>query len=118
MEAPVDVLPYLPAAATIAFVQKWLKTTHAYRTFVQAFPGSEKYAHWCVAGVLSLIAAAGIHYSFMGNLDSGGKIVIDVPSLAAMGHGLIDWYKAYILQHFIYAATSHAPPPGAPPPQP
>ncbi len=102
-----EVVPYLTSAATIVYIQKWLKTRDVYNKLITAFPGADKYAHWFFAGLMSLIAAAGIHYVWSGTLSDfltgkGGLLTITVPSLIDMLHGASDWFKVYILQHTIY----------------
>lgn len=97
-----EVVPYLTSAATIVYIQKWLKNKDVYKRFITAFPTADKYAHWFVAGIMSLVASAGIHYVWTGSLSGGGKFVIDVPPIIVVLHGISDWYKVYILQHFGY----------------
>ena len=104
MATPADItaVPYLTSAATIVYIQKWLKTRDFYQQFVTAFPASDKYVHWLAAGAMSLVAAAGIHYTWTGSLVGGGQFNVVVPTLMAMLHGVSDWFKVYILQHTIY----------------
>jgi hypothetical protein len=97
-----EVVPYLTSSATIVFIQKWLKSREFYQKFVAAFPGADKYAHWFVAGIMSLIAAAGIHYVWTGSLNEGGQLVLTIPAVGVIIHGLSDVFKVYILQHTIY----------------
>lgn len=104
-----EVVPYLTSAATIVAIQKWLKTTEFYAKFVAAFPGADKYAHWIVAGVSSIIAAAGIHLTWNWSATAGGTFSGTVPSVLDMLHGLADFFKVYILQHTIYEGTNKAP---------
>jgi hypothetical protein len=111
-----EVVPYFTSAATIVFVQKALKQTQLYARFIQAFPGADKYAHWFVAGLGSLIAAEGIHITYGWTVATGGTISFAVPGLAALLHGFSDWFKVYILQHTIYSST-HEPPYQPPPPK-
>ena len=110
-----EVVPYLTSAATIVYIQKFLKSRQAYATFVHTFPGADKYAHWFMAGTMSLIASAGIHAVWNGSLTEGGTITIAVPTLLTMLHGTSDWFKVYILQHTVYSAIKeppyHPPPP-------
>lgn len=103
-----EVVPYLTSAATIVYIQKFLKSRQIYASFVKAFPGADKWAHWFMAGLMSLVAAAGIHWAWSGTLTEGGTLTIMVPTLAAIVHGVSDWFKVYILQHTIYGA-SHEP---------
>lgn len=91
------------AAATIVFIQKWLKTKRVYAIFVQEFPGADKWAHRFVGAVGAIIAAAGIHITFNYNADVGGTFSGTIPSLTNMVHGLYDWYRVYIFQHAIYS---------------
>lgn len=95
-----EVVPYLTSAATIIYIQKWLKTRDVYRRFITAFPAADKYGHWLVAGVMSLVAAAGIHYTYIGTLETGGQLVFNIPAFTVIIHGISDWFKVYILQHF------------------
>lgn len=104
-----EIVPYLTSAATIVFIQKWLKTRTTYQQFVKAFPGADKYAHWLVAGVMSLVAAAGIHYTWSGTLHDGGILMITVPKLIDIFHGLSDFFKVYILQHTIHGSQVDIP---------
>ncbi len=102
-----EVVPYLSSAATIVMIQKWLKTNNIYNKLITAFPGADKYAHWFFAGLMSLAAAAGIHYVWSGSLNDfltgkGGLLTITVPSLMDMFHGTSDWWKVYVFQHAIY----------------
>src|SRR5258708_30818538 len=104
-----EVVPFLTSAATVAFVQKWLKTTQPYATFIKAFPGSDKYAHWCVAGIGSLIAATGIHLTWNWDMTAGGTFSGTIPSAWILLHGISDWFKVYILQHTVYESTRQTP---------
>lgn len=108
------VIPYLTSAATIVYVQKWLKTLEFYQRFVKAFPGADKYAHWVVAGAMSVIAATGIHWVWTGTLLNGGVLTINVPQLSDILHGVSSWFKVYITQHTIYEATTAGPTPAPP----
>lgn len=101
-----EVVPYLTSAATIVYIQKWMKQKDVYKRFVKEFPGADRYAHWLMAGIMSLVAAAGIHYTWTGNLTDGGHIAIDIPNLTTIGHGISDWFKVYILQHLAHDVTS------------
>lgn len=103
-----EVVPYLTSAATIAYIQKWLKTTDVYTRFVKAFPGADQYAHWFTAGIMSLIAAVGIHWTWTGSLTEGGTLTFAVPSLIVMLHAIADWFKVYILQHFAHDTVKRA----------
>ncbi len=103
-----EVVPYLTSAATIAYIQKWLKTTDYYMRFVKAFPGADVYAHWFMAGLMSLIAAVGIHWTYTGTLAAGGTITLAVPPLVTLLHGMADWFKVYILQHFAHDTVKRA----------
>jgi hypothetical protein len=103
-----EVVPYLTSAATIVYIQKWLKTRDVYQRFIIAFPTTDKYAHWFVAGLMSLIASAGIHYTWSGNLQAGGSFTILVPSFFGILHGISDWFKVYILQHFGHDAVTQS----------
>ncbi len=104
-----EVVPYLTSAATIVMVQKWLKTLQVYARFVEAFPGADRWAHWLVALVASLIAAAGIHIVWTGTFTEGGVATFNVPGVWAMVHGLGDWFKVFILQHTVYESTHQVP---------
>lgn len=107
-----EVVPFLTSAATIVYLQKWLKTRNLYVQFVKAFPGADKYAHWFVAGLMSLVTAAGIHAVWDGTLTSGGKLTIEIPSALLLLHGLSDWFKVYVLQATIYDSHLKPFPPG------
>lgn len=104
-----QVMSYATSAATIVAIQKWLKTREFYGTFVAAFPGSDKYAHWLIAGVCSLVAAAGIHVVWNWNATAGGTALITIPDLTTLLHGVSDWFKVYISQHTIYSMSHEAP---------
>jgi len=108
-----EVVPYLTSAATIVYVQKWLKTRQPYQQFVAAFPGADKYAHWVIAGTASLVVAAGIHITWNWDALHGGAFSGTIPDLMTILHGLGDWFKVYVLQHTVYEAT-HQPPYMAP----
>lgn len=95
-----EVVPYLTSAATIVYIQKWLKTKDVYQRFIAAFPTADKYAHWLVAGILSLLASTGIHYTWEGSLVNGSVLTFNIPTLMTLIHGTSDWFKVYILQHF------------------
>lgn len=97
------------SAATIVYIQNWLKTRDFYARFVVAFPGSDEYAHWIIAGTASLIAAAGIHLTWNYDLIKGGQFAGTIPSLRDMLHGMGDWFQVYIYQHTIYKQTHEAP---------
>lgn len=119
-----EVVPYLTSAATIVYIQEWLKQRQVYAQFVQAFPGTDKWAHWAVAGVMSLVAAAGIHWVWTGSLTNGGVLTIQIPDLTTVAHGVADWFKVYVLQHTVYKMMREpqwqppTPPPSVPtPPQ-
>lgn len=103
-----EVVPYLTSAATIAYVHKWLKTTDYYTRFVSAFPGADRYAHWFTAGIMSLVAAVGIHWTYTGTLSTGGTITFAIPPLVTLLHGMADWFKVYILQHFAHDTVKRA----------
>ena len=102
-----EVVPYVTSAATIAYIQRWLKSKDVYHRFVKAFPGTDKWAHWAVAGFASLIAAAGIHWVWNGTMTEGGTLTIQIPSAVILAHGMADWFKVYILQHTIHDATKN-----------
>ena len=104
-----EVVPYLTSAATIVALQGWLKGRQFYQDFVTAFPSTDKYAHWLVAGAASLIASAGIHFVWSGTLAEGGTATFAVPGIIAIIHGVSDWFKVYILQHTIYKTTHQTP---------
>src|SRR5262245_31717697 len=119
MAGPADVtevVPYLTTAATIVYIQKWLKTKTTYGSFVKAFPGADKWAHRFVGGVGAFIMALGIHMTWNWNADTGGAAHFTIPGLIDMFHGVSDWFKVYILQHTIYESTTRTPyhPPPAP----
>lgn len=109
-----EVVPWLTSAATVVALQHWLKTQPIYWAIVRAIPGADKWAHWLIAGVASLIAAAGIHLTWNWDVIKGGQFQGTLPSLPDILHGLGDWYKVYILQWTIYrthnAATADPPP--------
>jgi len=110
MASPQDateVVPYLTSAATIVFIQSWLKEHRVYQQFVAAFPGADKYAHWIVAAVMSLAAATGIHWVWDGSWNDfvsghGVSVTITIPMASVVLHGLSDWFKVYVLQSTIY----------------
>lgn len=102
-----QVSSFLTSAATIVALQKFLKTRDFYQQFVKAFPGSDKYAHWLIAGISSIVAAAGIHIVWNWDLLHGGQATATIPDLSSMVHGVTDWFKVYIMQHTIYEATTH-----------
>jgi hypothetical protein len=104
-----DTIPVISSALTIVYIQKWLKQRQFYAKFVKAFPGADKYAHWIAAGIMSAVFAAGIHYTWMYDADSGGQVVISIPAVNAVVHGLIDWFKVYIIQHYGHDVTRHGP---------
>jgi hypothetical protein len=116
MMTPQDAtqgVSYLTSAATIVFLQKWLKSTEPYARFVAAFPGAGKWAHWTVAGLMSLVASVGIHAVWTGTFENGGTLTFTIPTAAQIVHGLSDFWKVYIIQHLGYAATNqpaYAPP--------
>ena len=58
MTPDTTVLPYLTSAATIAYIQKWMKDTENYQRFVKAFPGADVYAHWFAAAIMSCLPLA------------------------------------------------------------
>lgn len=99
-----EVVPYLTSAATIVFIQKWLKTRNFYQQFVTAFPGADKWAHWIAAGFMSLVAAAGIHLTWSYDPNAGGTFSGTLPDIMTMVHGVSDWFKVYILQHTIHGS--------------
>lgn len=103
-----EVVPYLTSAATIVYIQKWLKTQQPYQQFVKAFPGADKWAHWAMAGLSSLIASAGIHIVWNWDALHGGQVMFNLPDLSSLLHGVADWFKVYILQHTVYEATHQA----------
>jgi hypothetical protein len=115
-----EVVPYLTSAATIYFIQQQLKQLAAYRTFVQTFPGADKWAHWLVAGLMSAGAAAGIHIVWTCSLCSvwdpnkGGDALVHVPSVFDLMHGLSDWWKVFVLQQATYRMADGRPAPAAP----
>jgi len=104
-----EVVPYLTTAATIVYIQKWLKTKPAYAGFVKAFPAADKWAHRFVGGVGAFIMALGIHLTWNWSMDTGGAAHFTIPSLWSMIHGGSDWFKVYILQHTIYESTTRTP---------
>lgn len=101
-----EVVPYLSSAATIVYVQAWLKERDLYKRFVAAFPGADEYAHWAIAGAMSLFVAAGIHFVWNGDLVKGGDLTIHIPDWQTLLHGVSDWGKVYVLQHTVYRATN------------
>lgn len=109
-----EVVPFLTSAATIVYIQKWLKHREVYQRFVAAFPGADKWAHWLAAGIMSAITAAGIHFVWnctgcqTWTPENGGIAQIQIPGVVAMIHGLADFWKVYILQHFGHDAVSQA----------
>ena len=100
-----EVVPFLTSAATIMYVQRWLKSRNAYAVFVQAMPGLDKWAHWAVAALGSLIAAAGIHITFAGDYSHGWAFQGTIPDLMSVVHGAGDWANVYILQEWAYDTT-------------
>jgi hypothetical protein len=106
------------SAATIVAIQKWLKQQEVYARFVATFPGADKWAHWLIAGLSSIIAAAGIHVTWNWDVIKGGQFAGSLPSLMDMVHGILDWFKVYIMQHTIYESTHQPPfePPAKAPP--
>jgi hypothetical protein len=107
-----EVVPYLSSAATIYFIQKFLKEREVYQRFVGAFPGADKWGHWFIAAVMSMVAAAGIHVVWTCSLCSvwdpnkGGTALITIPSIGDMVHGLSDWWKVYILQQAMHEVSN------------
>lgn len=118
-----EVVPYLTSAATIYFLQQQFKRLPAYQTFVKAFPGADKWAHWIVAGLMSAAAAAGIHVVWTCSLCSlydvnkGGTALVTLPSIWDIIHGLSDWWKVFVLQQFGYRIADGRPSPAVPVPE-
>ncbi len=105
-----EVVPWLTSAATIVALQRWLKTKKLYWDLVRVVPGADKWAHWCIAGAASLIAAAGIHLTWNWDMIHGGQFAGSLPSLMDLVHGLGDWFKVYILQWTIYESHNKSDP--------
>lgn len=97
-----EVVPYLTSAATIVYVQKWLKTRPAYQAFIKALPGADQWAHWIVAGVASFVASLGIHVVWNWDVIKGGQAVFTIPGFWELMHGASDWFKIYVLQATLY----------------
>lgn len=104
-----EIAPLLTSAATIVFAQKMLKQWQPYARFVQAFPGADRWAHWLVAGLGSLVASLGIHWAYTWSVAAGGTVTFTIPGFADLAHGFLDWFKIYILQHTVYESTHHPP---------
>jgi hypothetical protein len=100
-----EVVPYLAAAATIVYIQKWLKSFGWYSALVQAIPGADKWAHRTVAGVGSFIAAVGIHLSFSGDWTAGWTFHGSIPDGWTLLHASGDWFKVYVLQQYTYDSS-------------
>lgn len=109
-DTATEVVPYLTSAATIVHLQKWLKTRAPYQALVRALPGADKWTHWLVAAVASLVASLGIHVVWDWDVIKGGQAVFTIPGAWDLLHGTIDWWKVYILQATVYEATSHVLP--------
>lgn len=100
-----EVVPYLGAAATIVFIQRWMKTQPWYSTTIQKMPGADKWAHRAVAAVGAFIAAIGIHISFAGDWMTGWTFKGSIPDIWTLLHAFSDWFKVYVLQQYAYDST-------------
>ena len=114
--SPADVnvfAPFFFSTATIVLAHKWLKTTSSYTVFVHAFPGADKWAHRAAAGFGSLIAAAGIHYTWNWDIQTGGELHAHIPGLLGMIEGVLhggkDLFKVYVSQEMLYQMSRHGP---------
>lgn len=109
MQETTEVVPYLTSAAMIYFVQKYLKSTSTYAQFVKALPGAAKWAHWLVAGIGSVVAAVGIHFTITGSADTGWSGTFNIPDVWTMLHALWDVTKVFVLQQWAYETTKPRP---------
>lgn len=101
--------PYLTAAGLVVYAQRWMKTQDAYREFIVAFPGADKWAHRAVAAVGALAAAIGIHWTYTGAWETGWQIHLAIPAGWTLLHGLTDFTKVFVLQQLAYDATRQPP---------
>lgn len=85
--------------------QQWLKRFNWYASFVDKFPATDKYVHKSVAGLISLVSALGVTWTATGGLSTGGHIIIDYPSVAAMGSVLWNFTVTYVTQNYAYDST-------------
>lgn len=95
MEAPNIVLTQVTSAAAFAYIlqllQQWEKlpwiTAHTARI------------NAVVRILLSGVAALGVNWAWSGSTSTGWHLGVDIPSLAALGHGLWNWFGQYAIQH-------------------
>ncbi len=104
-----EVVPYLASSGSIMYLQRCLKGHPLYQRFVAAFPGADKWAHRFIAAVGALIAAVGIGYTFDWTAAAGGQVLITIPNLTALRHGLWDFSVVYLFQQGWYDATIAKP---------
>lgn len=105
-----ELVPYMSSAAAIMYAQRALKAVEAYQRFVKAFPGADKWAHRVVAGLGSLVAALGIGYTLDYNVLTGGQMIVKIPALTVLLHGLKDFVVVYLFQQTLYDSTKQPPP--------
>lgn len=104
-ESATEIVPYFTTAALIVYAQKYLKTFGIYNTFVEHFPGADKWAHRFVAGIGAIWVALGLHFTYAGSADSGYQFHLVTPAAVQMLHGLGDFLKVYVLQQVIHDGT-------------
>lgn len=105
MVQQTETISYITAAAMIVFTQRALKNFAWYDAVVRNVPGASKWAHWLIAGVGSLVAAAGIDVAWNWSAATGGQLTVAVPDASTLFHGFGQWVQVYVLQHTIYEGT-------------
>lgn len=104
-EGSTEIVPYFTTAALIVYAQKYLKTFKLYTTFVEHFPGADKWAHRFIAAVGAVWVALGLHFTYAGSADVGYQFHLVTPAAIQMLHGLGDFLKVYVLQQVIHDGT-------------
>lgn len=105
--APVttDFSTYAIVSGLVMYAQKYMKSFNIYQAVVKAVPGADKWAHRVIALLGSLIGAAGIAYAFSYDPQTGGSLLITLPSAAVAAAGLKSAAVLYLGQQFAYDAT-------------
>lgn len=109
MNGTSEIVPYLSGAASVMYVQRWMKTRAVYQRFVREFPVADRYAHLLIASIGSLVVAVGIGYKWDWTPAAGGGLYIAVPAWEVLRHGAWDWFNVFVLQQGWYDATRTRP---------